>query len=123
MGGLNSNFLAMILCGDGAVRHFRNLFARLFLLMFPSKINSLKEQRSNLQKRVLKINFSYLKFPLKITNFVENNARYVINGATISGNTSDAEDDGERPELPHENSLVPDEALEQAFNILEEIGI
>jgi len=44
---------AMILCGDGAVRHFRNLFARLFLLMFPSKILSLKETRSNLQKRVL----------------------------------------------------------------------
>jgi len=55
---------------------------------------------------------------------VENNARYVINGATISGNTSEAEDEGDdRPELPHDNSLVPDEALEQAFTILEEIGI
>lgn len=99
---------AMILCADGAVRHFKNLKARFILLISPSKILNLKETRNNLQKR--------------ITNFVENNARYVINQATVSGNTS--EDDGEdRPELPRENSLVPDEALEQAFTILEEIGI
>jgi len=105
---------AMILCADGAVRHFKNLKARFALLMFKSKVLQLKETRKDLQKR--------------ITDFVENNARYVIGTeeeGLLSGNSSDVE--GEKnhrgPELPRKNSLVPDEAIEQAFNVLEEIGI
>ena len=44
--------VAMILCADGAVRHFKNLIARFILLISPSKIQRLKETRSSLQKRV-----------------------------------------------------------------------
>lgn len=100
---------AMILCSDGAVRHYKNMKARFDLLLYRSKMLQLKETRAVLQKR--------------IQAFVDTNARYVIDKVSNETGGEEGAEDMDTLQAGRRNSVEADEALEQAFNILEEIGV
>jgi len=94
----------MVLSADKALVNYKNLKARFVLIIFRSRLHQLQDVRKDLVKR--------------ITYFVEKNGQEILRKINESSDQYD-----EELFIKRKDSLEVNEALDDAFSILEEIGI